>query len=194
MSNIYDETYVGSEAQKEAISYYLSEVQMSNPDCEAAIYALTQQRQNQFGSKAGTLGYVFSSGHPNLITTFTNHVVNTLAGKDTPAGKLYLWTPDYVGANTVFTASKTQWGIWLDCNCKRWHVDRHIVSLYEVLELYKWAHGGPLIHWLSPRERKDGRFAFKAFLTPSTEPGSLWTKRKAPGPPNEYAVMMKQLI
>lgn len=194
MSGIYNEQFVGSSAQNDAISYYMSEVQMSNADCESAIYALTNQRQVQYGSKAGTIGYIFSSGHPPLITSFINHVVNCLENKDTDAGRLYKWTPNYVGAGTTFVASKTYIGIWLDCNCKRWHVDRHIVSLYEVLELYKWAHGGPQIHWLSPRERRDGRFAFKAFLTPGGEPGSLWTKRQNPGPPNEYAAMMRQLL
>ncbi len=59
VSSIYDEDYKGTDAQKNAVSYYMSQIPMSNPMCESALYDLGSNRQDFCGSKAGTVGYIF---------------------------------------------------------------------------------------------------------------------------------------
>lgn len=199
VNNIYDQNFNGSEQQKQAICIYMSSVPMSNGDCELVIDRLAEQRTNQHGGKAGTVGFMFSSGHPKLIMTFIDNVVQTLHHTDTESGKLYsidfgslqekisVFMPEY---RKGIDQTKIYRGIFVDCNCKRWHVDRHIISLFELLETYKWkTNNTPYIHWLAPRERRDGRFAFKAFMN------NTWQEKRAnPGPPNEYEAMIKSLI
>jgi hypothetical protein len=198
---IYNQVYNRSDTQKEAICLYMGSVQMSNYDCERTIDKLAQWRQDHYGSKAGTAAYIFSTGHPQLIGSFIDHVVNTLNGTDTSAGRLYsisfnnLPEPYKFFGHTInyregINPDNVYIGLLLDYNCKRWHFgNRHVVTLYEVLEMYKWKHGGPEIHWVSPRERRDGHFAFKAFMDTS-----IWRKRKTPGPPNEYVAAIRNLV
>jgi hypothetical protein len=194
---IYNQSYNGSDAQKEAVSLYMSSVQMSNPCCEARMHKFADCRHRGDGKrKAAAIGYIFSSGHPTLIMTFIDHLINSLNQKVMCGDKLY-----EVGAEHLSTGFHAEYngtgnpeniyrGIWLDFNCKKWHGGRAVVTLFELLEIYKWAtSGGEFIHWLSPRERRDGHFAFKAFMDTS-----IWRKRKTPGPPNEYAAMVRSLI
>jgi hypothetical protein len=197
---IYNQTYKNGDLNQhhEAISFYMGNVQMSNQECENLIHRVGEYRQARHGSKAGTLAYVFSTGHPPLIMSFIDHVIRTLDLKDTESGKLYLINinslpEDFNWRNwrEGIDQSKIWGGIMLDCNCKRWHIDRDVITLYELLETFKWHNcGGEFIHWLSRRERRDGRFAIKVGLSPN-----LWfKKRQTPGPPNEYVAMIRSLI
>jgi hypothetical protein len=190
MTNIYDQSYNSSNEQKEAISYYISQVPMTNSDCEKAMLGFAQYLVNRWGSKQGVIGFIFSKGHPELIMSFIRHLCWHMWNGSMPEeGNYQLFhdeNPEHMnGAKRYqsFDESKVYQGIWLNCNAKSYHICRHTIGLIELLEAYKWRIGnGNHISWVSQRERRDGKHALSSIMDTS-----FWRNRVNPGLPNEFA-------
>lgn len=152
--------YTGTADQKATVSHWLQTEEISSPDCEHELATYTRHRSDRFGGKAGTFGFVFRDDLPPLISSFLEHIFCNITC-DRGSG----YTISGMGIHWI-CLSKYKYGFFLDVHAKIWNARRFWATPDEAIKIIFSAYKGiPLSfhEFTTPRERKDGKYAFSSF-------------------------------
>lgn len=155
-----------NDIHKQIVCEYISSTSITNNECFFSLENLVSHRKIFSYDSSTTLGYVFSSGHPELITTFFSHLMQTLNGKECSEGTFYIYDVEKIEMINVIDPdpslryknldiSKIYGGIILDLYpCYYSKCSWSLMYLYEIFEIYKMLmNDNPMISFFETRKK-----------------------------------------
>ncbi|AYV79888.1 MAG: hypothetical protein Gaeavirus1_25 [Gaeavirus sp.] len=169
------DSYTGLSTQQYLIIRWFEGNECTNDDCTKMINAYGGWRAHRFGAKAGTLGFFFKAGMPNLITSFIQGILKNVNGRHVSGCALH-WVPDRYdhevdssrSMDSSIDFSKRWDGFFIDFNAKDYHHVRSCLTPTEALHLITSLNKGIDIGMgsiTSSRERNDFKTIVREFFS-----------------------------